>query len=150
MCPLSGNHAQGKSRPYTCGERRAVGPQGGGTTGTNVESDGKTVGYVILLGFRCAIKPGCVILLGFRYATNLGLLRHLVSQSVSQSPWRLHTNTGVRGNCCPHALLQHSPRLCSWEVHICLPWGLGPSLFQRQERFRRIGATSYRRFAKVT
>ena len=30
-----------------------------------------------------------------------------LSQSGSQSPWRPHTNTGVRGNCCPHALLQH-------------------------------------------
>ena len=39
------------------------------------------------------------------------------------------TNTSVRGNCCPHVLLQHSPRLCSGVVHICLPWGLGPSCF---------------------
>ena len=27
--PFSGNHAEGKRRPYTCGERRAVVPQGG-------------------------------------------------------------------------------------------------------------------------
>ena len=43
--------------------------------------------------------------------------------------WRPHTNTGVRGSCCPHALLLHSPRLCSGVVNICLPWRLGPSFF---------------------
>ena len=38
----------------------------------NVGSDRRTVGCVILLGFRCAIKLECVILLGFRCAINLG------------------------------------------------------------------------------
>ena len=43
-----------------------------GTAGNNVGRDRKTLGCVILLGCRCAIKPGCVILLGLRCAINLG------------------------------------------------------------------------------
>ena len=38
----------------------------------NVGQDRQTVGCVILLGFRCAIKLGSMILLGIRYAINLG------------------------------------------------------------------------------
>ena len=38
----------------------------------NVGSDRKTVGGVILLGYRCTLKLGYVILLGLRCAINLG------------------------------------------------------------------------------
>jgi len=37
-----------------------------GTSGKHVGSDRKTVGCVILLGFRCALNPGCVIIDWFR------------------------------------------------------------------------------------
>ena len=48
--------------------------------------------------------------------------------------WRPHTNTGVRGNCYHHALLQHSTRLCSGVMHVFLPLGLSRSLLSPEFR----------------
>ena len=50
---------------FCCQHSRNIRSLKHGTTVNNLGSDRKTVGCVILLGCRCAIKLGCVILLGF-------------------------------------------------------------------------------------